>query len=58
MYSFRRSKEYRNCEIINIPVKHASTAAAYGFQKNSPFIGLFNYYINEMREKGKFIPKI
>ena len=25
---------------------------AYGFQKDSPFLAMFNYYINEMKEKG------
>ena len=24
----------------------------YGFQKDSPFLPMFNYYINEMKEKG------
>ena len=25
---------------------------AYGFQKDSPFLPLFDYYLNEMKEKG------
>ncbi len=25
---------------------------AYGFQKDSPFLGPFNYYLKELREKG------
>ena len=56
-YHFRRSNEYRDCEIIDVPVKHGSTSGAFGYQKNSPFVGIFNYYINQMREKGKFSQK-
>ena len=25
---------------------------AYGFQKNAPLLGIFNYYIRHIREKG------
>ena len=25
---------------------------SYGFQKDSPYLGLFNHYIKELREKG------
>ena len=34
------------------PGKYDFKPSAYGFQKDSPFLPLFNYYLNEMREKG------
>ena len=35
-----------------IPAKYDSKPYAYPFQKDSPYLGVFNYYLNEMREKG------
>ena len=32
--------------------KYNYEPTAYGFQKDSPFLPLFNYYLNEMKEKG------
>ena len=46
------SPEYTSCEVIAIPGKFALTPFGYGFQKNSPYLGLFNYFLHEMREKG------
>ena len=34
------------------PGKYDFKPYAYGFQKDSPFLPLFNYYLNEMKEKG------
>ena len=34
------------------PGKYNVKQLAYGFQKDSPFLPLFDYYLNEMREKG------
>ena len=34
------------------PAKYDFKPYAYGFQKDSPFLPLFNYYLNEMKEKG------
>ena len=34
------------------PAKYDFKPFAYGFQKDSPFLPMFNYYINEMKEKG------
>ncbi len=44
--------EYINCEIVVIPGKCDLKPYAYGLQKNSPFLGIFNYYIKELKEKG------
>ena len=41
-----------DCKIIAIPAKYNFKPYAYGFQKNSPFLPLFNYYLEEMREGG------
>ena len=43
---------YINCEILATPGKYDFKTHAYGFQKDSPFLPLFNYYLNEMIEKG------
>ena len=34
------------------PAKYDLKPYAYGFQKDSPFLPLFDYYLNEMKEKG------
>ena len=34
------------------PGKYDFKPYAYGFQKDSPFLPMFNYYINDMIEKG------
>lgn len=43
---------YISCEIVAIPEKYDFKPYAYGFQKNSPFLGPFNYYLKQLREKG------
>ena len=43
---------YAECKIIAIPAKYDFKPYAYGFQKDSPFLPLFNYYLKDMREKG------
>ena len=43
---------YINCKIVATPAKYDFKPYAYGFQKDSPFLPLFNYYLNEMKEKG------
>ena len=44
--------EYAGCEILAIPSKYKITPCALALQKNSPYLPLFNYYLNEMQEKG------
>ena len=34
------------------PGKYNFKPVAYGFQKDSPFLNLFNYNLNKMKEKG------
>ena len=38
--------------MIVIPAKYNFKPYAYGFQKDSPYLPMFNYYLKEMREKG------
>ena len=44
--------EYTRCEVIAIPGKYNFLPFAYGFQKDSPYLGMFNFYLKEMIEKG------
>lgn len=44
--------EYDSCEIITIPAKYDQKPNAFAFQKDSPFVKLFNYYLKAMDEKG------
>ena len=48
----RTLEAYINCKIVATPAKYDLKPYAYGFQKDSPFLPLFNYYLNEMKEKG------
>ena len=49
----RSYPEYGSCELLQIPSKYDFKPYAYGFQKDSPYLPLFNYYLKEMREKGR-----
>ena len=51
-YLYRVFDAYINCKIVATPAKYDFKPYAYGFQKDSPFLPLFNYFINEMKEKG------
>ena len=52
MFLCRTLDAYINCKIVATPAKYDLKPYAYGFQKDSPFLPLFNYYLNEMKEKG------
>ena len=43
---------YSSCKIVAAPAKYDFKPYAYGFQKDSPLVSMFSYYINEMKEKG------
>ena len=51
-FAVRTYSAYEECDIIAIPQKFDFKPYAYGFQMNSPYLGPFNYYLKEMREKG------
>jgi hypothetical protein len=52
LYHFRSMQQYTDCKMIVIPAKYNFKPYAYGFQKDSPYLPMFNYYLKEMREKG------
>ena len=43
---------YISCKIVAAPGKYDFKPYAYGVQKDWPFLAMFNYYINDMKEKG------
>ena len=43
---------YIDYKIVATSGKYDFKPQAMGFQKDSPFLPLFNYYLNEMKEKG------
>ena len=48
----RSYPEYFNCEIVAVPAKYDFKPYGWGFQKGSPYVEIFNYYLDEMKEKG------
>ena len=51
-YAASAFPEYADCQLIAIPAKYVFTPIAFGLQKDSPFLGIFNHYLHEMKEKG------
>ena len=43
---------YKTCDVIAIPAKYDSKYVSFGYQKHSPYQGLFDHYIREIKEKG------
>ena len=52
VYLDRATSQYKNCEIIKCPKIYDFKPGAMAFQKDSPYLGLFNYYMRRMREAG------
>ena len=52
MFLCRTLDAYIDCKIVATPAKYDLKPYAYGFQKDSPFLSLFDFYMNEMKEKG------
>jgi hypothetical protein len=46
--------EYVNCEFVAIPAKYGFISNAYGFQKYSPYLDIFNYFIIQLKESGSY----
>ena len=51
---FSAEDDFINCKIVEIPTKMVMSHVAWGFQKNSPFLPLFNNYLKKLDEKGAF----
>ena len=45
---------YQKCEALNLPEKFEFIQVAYAFQKYSPYLKLFNYYLKKLEEGGTF----
>ena len=48
----RATKEYQQCEILILPKKYSRGFLAFGLQKDSPYQGLFDHYLNKMKQDG------
>ena len=52
---FRRStKDYQDCKIVVTEGKYFKRPYAWTFQKHSPYLDIFNFYIQEMIQKGQW----
>jgi hypothetical protein len=51
---FSTHPEYLNCEIVATPAKYAFVPNTYGFQKDSPYLDIFNYFITQLKESGSY----
>ena len=49
---FRVNPEFAKCDVIDIPFKGNKNPNAFGFQKNSPYVEIFDYYLRELLEEG------
>ena len=49
---YRSSPHYKKCEIITLPKKYNSKSIAFILAKDSPYLSLFNFYIDQLRETG------
>ena len=45
-------QEFVDCKILAAPGKYDFKPYAIGYQKNSPYAGMLDYHIEEMRENG------
>ena len=52
LFHCRTLDAYINCKIVATEGKYNYEPTAYGFQKDSPFLPLFNYYLNQIKDKG------
>ena len=48
----RNAPEYLACDVIALPENSGLNTESYAFQKNSPYMEIFNYFLQEMKEKG------
>ena len=44
--------QYISCELLAIPAKYGIRSQAFAFQKNSPYLDLFNYHLKAIDESG------
>ena len=46
---------YKKCQILALPEKYQLQPFGFAFQKDSPYLDIFNFYINNLRETGALI---
>ena len=51
-FNFRTTQEFQQCEVIALPKKYVRSSWCFGFQKHSPLLKIFNYYLAAMAEEG------
>ena len=49
---FRSRKDFQECLWLQAEGKYNKRAYAWGFQKHSPYLELFNFYLHQFDEKG------
>ena len=47
------TEEFIDCKIIATPGKYDFKPNAFAFPKNSPYLYLFNHFLQELRQKGR-----
>ena len=52
LFYFRSSSYFIKCELVTIPAKYDYNYLAFAVQKNSPYLGIFNYYMRHLKENG------
>ena len=52
IHFYRTTKEYKKCEIIATRQKYEFKQYSFTFQTDSPYLRLFNYHINRLRDIG------
>ena len=53
--SIKRCHQFKVCNVLAIPdIIDRSTGGGWTFQKNSPFLPMFDMYINTLKEHGTF----
>ena len=51
-YFIRSNREFTECKLIDTKVLLQSATFAWGLQKHSPYLSLFNFHMKRMDEKG------
>ena len=50
----RYTEVFQKCNALNLPTKFDFIQVGYAFQKYSPYLNLFNYYLKKLEEGGTF----
>ena len=48
----RPTREFLDCKIIAVPGKYDFKPYAIGYQKDSPYTEMFDYYFDKMKQSG------